>query len=149
MPWAKADVSVEETERNSRLFRAKYLLCQDFVIAVLSPDEKELLGGTGFHPRNAPLTARSAEVGMWIAGSRAHQGLGTRVLHAMLDWGFSEWPWQRLEWRCDPRNIASRRVAEKAGLVLEGTLREDSVDAEGERRSTHIFATLRGRAPSS
>ena len=65
------------------------------------------------------------------------------MLRALLEWGFRDWGWERLEWRCDTRNIASARVAEKNGLTLEGTLRSDTFDVAGERRDTHIYAMLR------
>ena len=78
-----------------------------------------------------------------IRGSYAGQGLGTRVLQAMLQWGFEDWGWQRLSWHCDTRNHASASVARKNGLTLEGTLRSDALDVEGKRRDTYMFAMLR------
>lgn len=59
-----------------------------------------LPGGTGFHLREGPVADGCAEIGMFIRQVEAGAGLGTRVLLAMLDWGFSEWPWLRLAWRC-------------------------------------------------
>jgi RimJ/RimL family protein N-acetyltransferase len=141
MPWATAEYTVEQAEANCRRFAANYLLNQDFVIGVWHGDK--LAGGTGFHLRAGPLEWRNAEIGMWIAVGYAGQGLGTRVLAAMLKWGFEEWGWHRLVWLCDTRNLASARVAEKNGLRREGTLRSDVPDVEGRRRDTHIHAILK------
>lgn len=80
---------------------------------------------------------------MWIRASEAGRGLGTEVLEAVIRWGFSDWPWQRLSWRCDDRNMASRRVAEKAGLRLEGTLRGQAAEVGPGRRDTSCFALTR------
>jgi RimJ/RimL family protein N-acetyltransferase len=143
MPWAKPHQPIEESERLVRQFRGKYLLAQDFVIAILAPDEKRLLGGTGFHLQEGPLSSLSAEVGMFIRRTEAGRGLGTRVLKAMLRWGFSEWPWQRLAWRCDERNEPSVRVATAAGLRLEGVLRGQPAEVGEGRRNTSCFALTR------
>jgi RimJ/RimL family protein N-acetyltransferase len=141
MPWATPEDSVEAAEVRCRRFAARYLLSEDFVLGIWVGDQ--LAGGTGFHLRNAPLTLQSAEIGMWIRGNYAGQGLGTRVLHAMLKWGFEDWGWQRLSWHCDTRNLASASVARKNGLLLEGTLRSDALDVKGQRRDTFVFSMLR------
>lgn len=141
MPWATASQSLEESEALARRFAAEYLLNQNFVIGIWVGDD--LAGGTGFHLRAGPLESRNAEIGMWIRSSYAGQGLGTRALAAMLRWGFEAWGWERLVWLCDTRNLASARVAEKNGLTREGTLRSDTLDVEGKRHDTHIYAILR------
>ncbi|MGB9633989.1 MAG: GNAT family N-acetyltransferase [Chloroflexaceae bacterium] len=141
MRWAKAEQSVEESEAICRRFAGRYLLGEDFVLGLWIDDE--LVGGAGYHLRYGSMAAGSAEIGMWISATRAGAGLGTRALAALLAWGFTAWPWERLFWQCDTRNHASVRVAEKNGLIREGTLRSDSVDATGMRRDTYLYAILR------
>jgi RimJ/RimL family protein N-acetyltransferase len=140
MAWAVPHQAVEDAEINARRFYAKYLLHEDFVVGIFSKDEQRLLGGTGFHLTEGALTTGCAEVGMWIRASAAGQGLGTRVLRAMLDWGFTEWPWYRLSWRCDERNRASIRVAEKGGLLYEGRARGQKDLVGDGRRNTALYA---------
>lgn len=141
MPWATPQDSLEAAEARCRRFAANYLLNQDFVLGIWVGDQ--LAGGTGFHLRGAPLALRSADIGMWIRGSNAGKGLGTRALRAMLRWGFEDWGWERLTWHCDTRNLASARVAQKNRMTLEGTLRSDALDVEGQRRDTYVFGALR------
>ncbi|HET9224488.1 MAG TPA: GNAT family protein [Roseiflexaceae bacterium] len=141
MPWATPEDSLEAAEVRCRRFAANYLLNQDFILGIWVGDQ--LAGGTGFHLRAAPLALGNADIGMWIRGSYAGKGLGTRALRLMLRWGFTDWGWQRLTWHCDTRNLASARVAQKNGMALEGTLRSDALDVEGRRRDTYVFATLR------
>jgi len=143
MPWATPDQSVADSEQLARQFRGRWLLASDFVLGIWSLDESALLGGTGFHLRHGGLETNTAEIGMWIAGSQAGKGLGTHTLSALLGWGFSEWPWRRLVWRCDISNHASRRVAEKAGMGLEGIFRQDARDVRGALRDTAQYAILR------
>ncbi|GKU76426.1 GNAT family N-acetyltransferase [Paenibacillus sp. L3-i20] len=49
-----------------------------------------------------------------------------------------------MEIRCDSRNSQSYRVAERAGFVLEGILRNERCDDEGFLRDTMVFSKVRG-----
>lgn len=141
MPWAKAEQTVEESELFVRGAAGRYLLGEEFTLGIWRGDE--LAGGTGYHLRHGNISSGNAEVGMWISAAHAGSGLGTHVLRSLLGWGFTAWPWQRIVWRCDTRNLASARVAKKCGLVLEGTARADAFDVAGGRRDTHTYAILR------
>jgi RimJ/RimL family protein N-acetyltransferase len=143
MAWAKPDYPDEEGERIARTSRGNYLLAQDFGLIILAPGGDRCLGGTGFHLREGPISYGNAEIGMWIRGNAAGKGLGTKVLVALLRWGFEEWPWVRLSWRCDSTNIASARTAEKAGMHKEGCLRSDYPLPGGARRDTFVFSALK------
>jgi RimJ/RimL family protein N-acetyltransferase len=143
MPFARPDTPLDESERRVRQWRGQWLLAQDFIIGIFSPSEDRLLGSTGFSLNDRSPSAGIAELGMWIRADAAGRGLGTAVLRTMLRWGFTEWPWERLYWRCDTRNTASARTAEKAGMRLEGTLHGDLFDPEGNRRDTYYFGLLR------
>jgi RimJ/RimL family protein N-acetyltransferase len=141
MPWARAEQSVEESEALCRTFAGKYLLNEEFTLGIWIG--AELVGGTGYHLRQGGFELGNAEIGMWVAAAHAGRGLGTRALSALLEWGFTDWPWQRLVWQCDTRNLASARVAEKGGLRREGTFRSDALAVDGGRRDTYLYAMLR------
>ena len=142
LSWARPDFTVEEQEIRVRKCCALYLTNEDFILGIFSADGTRMLGGTGMHLRGRSLEQAYAEVGMWIAASEAGKGLGTRVLKQVLRWGFTDWPWQRIEWRCDARNLASAAVARKAGMQIEGTFRQ-LYAPDGSRRDVHIFSMLR------
>jgi RimJ/RimL family protein N-acetyltransferase len=57
-------------------------------------------------------------------------------------WAFDQLGAQRVELVVDDRNIASRKVAERCGFVLEGVLRNVLRDPEGILRNTCIYARL-------
>lgn len=144
MAWAKPHTPLEDSEALCRKCYAYYLTNIDYVLGIFSPDETRLLGGSGFHLRGTKLAERSAEIGMWIRGDTANTGLGTAVLRALLTWGFEEWPWLRLVWKCDSTNFASARVAEKAGLLQEGVERGMYNPGQAEqRRDLLVFSILR------
>jgi len=142
--WPPDNFDQAAAEQFVRTSRARYLLNENFRIGIFSPDGKQKIGGTGFHLRDMPLAHHNTEISMWIDVDYSGKGYATKVLFAMVRWGFEVWPWQRLFWKCDTHNIASMRVAEKAGLLREGCMRHDYPLKDGkERRDTYIYAILR------
>ena len=141
MPWAMPDEPLVAADERNRRFVAAYLAQEDFLVRAWIGDE--MVGSTGFHLRWGPLAWGVAEIGMWVRASRAGSGVGTRMLGAMLDWGFGEWGWERLCWTCQRENVASARVAERNGMAREATLRSAMVDVDGVRRDGLLYAKLR------
>lgn len=64
-----------------------------------------------------------AEVGYAAAPWARGQGVMTRALRAVVAWGFTALSLEGVHWRAHVGNDASRRVAEKCGFRLEGTVR--------------------------
>jgi ribosomal-protein-alanine N-acetyltransferase len=63
---------------------------------------------------------RGAHIGYWIDRAYAGRGYTTEAVNLMTEYGFSDLALHRIEINLRPENAASRRVAEKAGYVLEG-----------------------------
>ncbi len=77
------------------------------------------LGAIGLHARDATMR----EVGFWMAPWARGQGLMTDAVRLACRWGFAELGLGRIEWWANVGNHASRRVAEKVGFTMEGTVR--------------------------
>lgn len=116
--------------------------------AMLERWRREAEEGRGFHwavlPKEAPDAVagvvavhyvspanRRAELGSYLHRSWWGRGLSTELTEALLDHAFGPMGLHRVELRCDPRNAASRAIAAKFGLRLEGVLR-DHVFVEGK-----------------
>ena len=56
---------------------------------------------------------------------------------------------ERLEIRCDPRNKASARVAEKLGYVHRATLYRNKTDTDGRLRDTMVWSLDAEEYPNS
>ena len=145
LPWATAHQTMDETEALVAAFEARYASAEDFVLSIwrIGVGQPLLLGGCGFHLREGALAGGCAEIGMWIRAGQAGQGVGRRVLGLLLRWGFADWPWQRLAWRCNTLNVASIRCAEANHMVREGTLRGQYDEITGGRRDTACYGMLR------
>lgn len=64
-----------------------------------------------------------AEIGYWCAAPARGRGVTTDAVGAVARWAFGALGIRRLEWRAEVGNWGSRRVAEKVGFTMEGTLR--------------------------
>lgn len=148
MPWACPDQPATAAEATVRRFRGRWLLDEDYTLAVLSPDGRTLLGGSGFHLRFGPRQTGFAEIGMWVRQDACRQGLGSTLLEGLLRWGFDAWGWQRLVWRCAASNEAGRRLAERVGMTLGGATRQDRMLPGGDIDDTLWFAALAEDEPA-
>ncbi len=70
----------------------------------------------------------------------------TEAWFLMMDWAFTA-GYRRFEWKCDARNLASRRAAERLGLSYEGIFRQATV-VKGRNRDTAWFAGIDGEWPA-
>lgn len=91
----------------------------DFVIADAA--DTRFLGGIGLN--NISHLNNWANLGYWVRTSAAGQGIATAAVRLLAPWGLGERGFQRLEILAATGNVASQRVAEKAGAVREGVLR--------------------------
>ena len=146
MPWAVTLPSVEESEAHCRRQQAKFLLREDFAMLVFARaddgGEGELVGATGLH--RIDWAVRKFEIGYWRRTGCAGRGLLTEAVRAMSRMAFDALAARRVEIRMDDRNVASWKLAERAGFTLEALLRFDSLTPAGEPRSTRIYARVRG-----
>jgi ribosomal-protein-alanine N-acetyltransferase len=62
----------------------------------------------------------SGEVNCYIASRHRGQGLACEALRALFLWGFREIGLTRIQARCEPDNLSSQRLAQKAGMKFEG-----------------------------
>src|SRR6476469_4595243 len=64
-----------------------------------------------------------AAVGYWLRPEARGRGAATVALQLVARWAFDEVGVLRLELTTAPENVASQRVAERAGFIREGVLR--------------------------
>lgn len=147
MPWAHAEPEeLEAKVQRLRGFRAAFDIDRDYVYAIFTPDEREVVGGTGLHPR---IGAGALEIGYWISARHIGNGYATEAARALTRVGFEIHNLERMEIRCDPLNQRSASVPRKLGYTLDATLRARIRGVDGTMRDTMVWSLLRGEYADS
>jgi RimJ/RimL family protein N-acetyltransferase len=89
--------------------------------AIASTDSDELIGSVSLF--NISQTHRRGELGYSLASTHWGQGLAGEAIRLALAYVFDVLELERVEADTDPRNLGSRRLLERLGFVLEGTMR--------------------------
>ncbi|WP_199549332.1 GNAT family N-acetyltransferase [Streptomyces sp. N35] len=109
---------------------------KEYCFAVLDKQGR-LVAVTGLMER----VGNAREIGFWAVKEHRGQGYMTEAVRAVTRWGFEELGADRIEWKAEVGNHASRAVAEKAGFRLEGTLRSGLLN-KGTRRDAWVASLL-------
>lgn len=141
LPFADPLPSIEESEENVRRAQAKFLLREDLRLHLYEKQTGKFLGSSGLHRMNWVIGR--FEIGYWIRTTEAGHGFITEAVNGVVKYAAQYLHATRLEIRCDPRNVRSRRVAERAGFHQEATLLGDDPDMSGNPSDTLIFAKIR------
>jgi RimJ/RimL family protein N-acetyltransferase len=89
------------------------------------------------------VDAGAAEIGYWVAEEARGRGVATAATRLAAEWAFEADPaLARLQLRADIENVASNRVAEKAGFTREGVLRSQRFNARLGRRTDFVMWSL-------
>jgi RimJ/RimL family protein N-acetyltransferase len=91
----------------------------EFLVAEAADGTRLGRVGLGLRPHDPG----AAEIGYWMAPPARGRGVATAAVRALCQWAFADLGLDLIEWHCETGNIASRRVAEKAGFLIEATLR--------------------------
>ncbi|WP_412985517.1 GNAT family N-acetyltransferase [Pontimicrobium sp. IMCC45349] len=83
----------------------------------------------------------------WIGKQFQGTGLNTNMKFLMLQYAFETLEFDKVEFRIDERNKASRKAVEKLGATLEGILRKDTLMLDGFKRSTCCYGILKEEWP--
>jgi [ribosomal protein S5]-alanine N-acetyltransferase len=98
--------------------------------------EDDCLGVVILEPREAGR----ADVGYWLLPEARERGRATRGLRLVAEWALRSLPIGRVQLWTTPENVASQRVAERAGFTREGVLR--SYGERDGRRVDAVFFSL-------
>ena len=84
----------------------------------------------------------------WIGKQFRGTGLNINIKFLMLQYAFETLEFDKVEFRIDERNMASRKAVEKIGATLEGILRKDTLMQDGFKRSTCCYGILKEEWPN-
>jgi RimJ/RimL family protein N-acetyltransferase len=116
-PWV-VDGRVPGASLESRLAKhaEAFAARTEWVYGMFSPDGTAVLGGCGLYPRVGP---GAIEIGYWLSVLHTGRGLATEAAAVLTRLAFAAPAVERVEIRCDPRNVASARVPHRLGYRVE------------------------------
>ena len=139
MPWARFDPqSLDEKPSTRSSFRSEFDAGRNYVMGIFDRVSGELVGGTGFHPRDG----RSGfEIGYWITAAREGQGLISESVRALclvaLRLGHG-----MITVRMAPENARSEAITQRLGFRREGLLRNSFLFGDDPPRDTIMYTLL-------
>jgi RimJ/RimL family protein N-acetyltransferase len=135
-------IPIDYKEEHARAFLTdsvrRFESGEGFAFAVLDAETKALAGSVAI--RIQPFSC--GHIGYWVAREARGRGVATTALKALCRWAVDELGLKRLELVTDPENVASQRVAEKAGFRREGIMRSALEYQDGRRRDSVLFSLL-------
>ncbi len=140
LPWVAAEQTLDSAEVFCRTGEANFLSRKDLPFLVFEKATGRLVASTGLH-RTVWQTPKT-EVGYWCRTKACGNGFVTEAVGALTDYAFRHVKAVRAELITDEENVASRRVAERAGFVLEGVLRNERRAPDASLRNTCVYALI-------
>lgn len=108
--------------------------------------EDKAAGGIGIFPQT-DIMRKNAEMGYWLGEPYWGQGIITRAIKEMTTYAFDTFDIERIYARPFGSNIASQKVLEKAGFILEAQIKK-SIYKNGLFEDELIYA-IRRKQPNT
>lgn len=122
MPWCSSDYSLEESKSWCESRDDAWNKGTEYDFVIIDSLNNLPLGVCGLNHINAE--ERFANLGYWVRTSRTRQGIATAAVPMIAKFGFDNLNLHRMEIVVAVGNLPSKRVAEKAGALREGLLRQ-------------------------
>ncbi|MGQ0637050.1 MAG: GNAT family N-acetyltransferase [Planctomycetaceae bacterium] len=140
MPWCHPEYARSETLAWVESRPAAWDAKTDFSF-VIESETGEILGACGLD--RIEHTNGTASLGYWVRTSATGRGVATQATTLLREWAFHHTDLHRLEIMAAVGNVASQRVAEKAGATREGVLAQRLV-VRGRKHDAALFSIIRG-----
>jgi RimJ/RimL family protein N-acetyltransferase len=120
----------------NRQTKMRYTFC------VFDKTQNAYAGSTSF--LNISNADDRLEIGAtWYGKNFQRTGLNTNCKYLLLEYAFDKLGAERIEFKTDERNTASRKAIEKIGGQFEGIFRRHTLMHDGFRRNTVCYSILK------
>lgn len=143
-PW-EPTWAIDETSRGSYRYKLRRYVedARDdraHALFVFREGDDALVGGVTLSNVRRGV-AQTASLGYWAGERYAGRGYTTAAVHAVVRYAFDDLDLHRVEAACQPDNLASRRVLEKAGFTHEGAAKA-YLKINGQWRDHLLFGII-------
>jgi ribosomal-protein-serine acetyltransferase len=141
LPWATDAYDAAGCEAWCRGAAAKFLGRSEFHFLVFTAAGNEYVGTAGLMRFRWDVPA--CEIGYWLGTPHVGRGYASEAVMALTGLAMGVLSAARVEIRADAANGRSRRVAERCGYALEGTLRKWGRNVRGQLADECVYALVR------
>lgn len=131
--------SVDEAEQWVEQWRSGWATESNLHWAIADRDTDALVGRIAL--KDVDMRDGSADIAYWIVAGARGRGLCTASVIALCEWAFRHAGFHRVQLEHSAGNLASCRVAGKAGFHEEGIRRNSALHADGWH-DMHMHALL-------
>src|ERR1051326_473753 len=122
MVWAHSNYSMEETLAFVAKCGPGWEKGEQYSFAIVDLQDGQFLGSVGLSAVNRAHDF--ANLGYWVRTGKTGRGIATSATRMAARFSFESFGLNRVELLVPVANVASQRVAEKAGATREGLLRK-------------------------
>lgn len=140
--WLDHNRSVADVRGYCARCAANWRQRSDMTLGIFERETGRFLGGTGLHDPDWDL--RAFEIGYWLRASAVGRGYTTEAVRLLAAFALDALRANRVEISCDAANVASQRVAERAGFTLDGRLRNGLLAPNGQPVDRLVFSRIPG-----
>lgn len=141
--YSPSDIETAESLKNYVETALNQKINSTSILFIIFDKKKQQYAGSTRY-MNINTKNKTLEIGStWIGKEFQGTGLNNQMKLLMLNYTYNEMDFEKVEFRIDERNIASRKAVEKLGCVLEGVLRENVYLLDGFKRNTCCYGLLR------
>lgn len=121
LPWCHPDFSKDELGGFVEVSRNGWADGSQYHFGIFDASTGSALGGISLN--HIARSNRLANMGYWVRTSATGRGVASGAAKLVAACGFRELGLSRIEIAAIPENVASRRVAERAGAKFEAVVR--------------------------
>ena len=121
MTWCRPEYSLQDSERFIIQAAEDWAKGERYSFAIMDTSDGTFLGSAGINHLNR--THGFANLGYWVRNSKTRRGVATAATMQIARFALGQLGLNRLELLIPADNLASQRVAQKAGAKFEGLLR--------------------------
>jgi RimJ/RimL family protein N-acetyltransferase len=139
LPFAQGEQTLDEAEISARKAHIEFLRRTDLRLHIFHKETGAFIGATGLH--RIDWKVPKFEIGYWIDSNESGKGYMTEAVKGVTGFAFQQLKANRIEIRCDMKNIRSRAIPERLGFILDGIHYNDAIAIDSdELRDTCIYA---------
>ncbi len=141
MTWCKPDYASVDAQGFLCQSVSDWETGKNYSFAILNSENQTFLGSVGLNLVNR--THNFAHLGYWIRTRYVRNGAASAAVRLAAAYGINNLKFNRLELIIPTDNVASNRVAQKAGATCEGVLRNRLL-LEGKVHNAFMYSFAPG-----